>query len=94
MNVPLCVNTPCMDPLKGLFLRANKFQCFDRRPFLVACKPCKPCHTLVDNVLSLILWSRECVMTGVEGLMSSGSVTDVTIQDEENIFFFCWTVRA
>jgi hypothetical protein len=33
-------------------------------------------------------------MTGVEGLMSSGSVTDVTIQDEENIFFFCWTVRA
>ena len=27
-------------------------------------------------------------MTGVEGLMSSGSVTDVTIQDEENIFFF------
>jgi len=28
--------------------------------------------------LATTFWSKECVMTGIEGLMSSGYVTDVT----------------
>ena len=28
--------------------------------------------------LATTFWSKECAMTGIEGLMSSGSVTDVT----------------
>jgi len=28
--------------------------------------------------LATTFWSKECVMTGIEGLMSSRSVTDVT----------------
>ena len=28
--------------------------------------------------LAITFWSKECVITGIEGLMSSGSVTNVT----------------
>jgi hypothetical protein len=35
-------------------------------------------HFLAFAFLATTFWSKECVMTGIEGLMSSGSVTDVT----------------
>ena len=35
-------------------------------------------HFLAFAILATTFWSKECVMTGIEGLMSSGSVTDVT----------------
>ena len=33
-------------------------------------------HFLAFAFLATTFWSKECVMTGIEGLMSSGSVTD------------------
>ena len=53
-------------------------------------------HFLAFAFLATTFWpqlSKECVMTGVEGLMSSGSVTDVpgTLFRMRNTF--CWTVR-
>ena len=41
---------------------------------------------------STTFWSKECVMTGIEGLMSSGSVTDVTGTLFRMRNTFCWTV--
>jgi hypothetical protein len=35
-------------------------------------------HFLAFAFLATTFWSKECVMTGIEGHMSSGSVTDVT----------------
>jgi len=40
---------------------------------------------------STTFWSKECVMTGIEGLMSSGSVTDVTGTLFRTRNTFCWT---
>ena len=43
--------------------------------------------------LAITFWSKECVITGIEGLMSSGSVTNVagTLFRMRNTV--CWTVR-
>jgi len=50
-------------------------------------------HFLAFAFLAMTFWSKECVIIGIEGLMSSGSVTIVT----GNLFrmrnTFCWTVR-
>jgi hypothetical protein len=48
-------------------------------------------HFLAFAFLATIFWSKECGMTGIEGLISSGSVTDVDgkIQDEEHILLDC-----
>jgi hypothetical protein len=35
-------------------------------------------HFLAFAYLVITFWSKECVITGIEGLMSSGSVTNVT----------------
>ena len=35
-------------------------------------------HFLAFAFLAITFWSKECVITGIEGLMSSGFVTDVT----------------
>jgi len=43
--------------------------------------------------LATTFWSKECVMTGIEGLWSSGSVTDVTGTLFRMRNTFCWTVR-
>jgi len=50
-------------------------------------------HFLAFAFLATTFWSKECVMTGIEGLMSSGYVTDVagTIFMMRNTF--CRTVR-
>jgi len=50
-------------------------------------------HFLAFAFLAITFWSIECVITGIEGLVGSGSVTNVT-----GILFrmrntFCWTVR-
>ena len=41
----------------------------------------------------LWVWSKECVITGIEGLMSSGSGTNVTGTLFRMKNTFCWTVR-
>jgi hypothetical protein len=43
--------------------------------------------------LAITFWSKECVITGIEGLMSSGSVTGVTGTLFRMRNTFCWTVR-
>jgi len=35
-------------------------------------------HFLAFAFLAITFWSKECVITGIEGLMSSESVTNVT----------------
>jgi len=50
-------------------------------------------HFLAFAFLATTFWSKECVMTGLEGLMSSGSVTDVTGTLFRMRSTFCWTVR-
>jgi len=50
-------------------------------------------HFLASAFLAITFWSKECVMTGIEGLMSSGSVTDVTGTLFRMRNTFCWTVR-
>jgi len=35
-------------------------------------------HFLAFAFLAITFWSKECVITEIEGLMSSGSVTNVT----------------
>ena len=51
-------------------------------------------HFLGFAFLATNFWSKECVMTGIEGLMSSGSVTDVTGTLFRMRNTFCWTVRT
>jgi hypothetical protein len=51
-------------------------------------------HFLAFAFLAISFWSKECVITGIKGLMSSGSVTNVTgsthsVQDEEHILLDC-----
>jgi len=50
-------------------------------------------HFLAFAILAITFWSKECIITGIEGLMSSGSVTNVT----GTLFWMrntiCWTVR-
>ena len=48
-------------------------------------------HFLAFAFLVITFWSKESVMTGIEGLMSSGSVTNVpgTLFRMRNTF--CWT---
>jgi len=43
--------------------------------------------------LAITFWSKECVMTGIEGLMSSGSLTNVTGTLFRMRNTFCSTVR-
>jgi len=50
-------------------------------------------HFLAFAFLATTFWSKECVLTGIEGLMSSGSVTDVTGTLFRMRNTFCWTVR-
>ena len=50
-------------------------------------------HFLAFAFLATTFWSKECVMTGIEGLMSSGSVTDVTGTLFRMRSTFYWTVR-
>ena len=51
-------------------------------------------HFLAFTFLAITFWSKECVMTGIEGLMSSGSVmTDLTGTLFRMRNTFCWTVR-
>jgi len=50
-------------------------------------------HFLAFAFLAITFWSKECVITGIEGLMNSGSVTNVT----GTLFMMrntiCWTFR-
>jgi hypothetical protein len=43
--------------------------------------------------LAITFWSKDCVITGMEGLMSSGSLTNVTgslfSQEKEHTFLDC-----
>ena len=48
-------------------------------------------HFLALAFLATTFWSKECVMIGIEGLMSSGPVTDDILFRMRNTF--CWTVR-
>ena len=50
-------------------------------------------HFLAFAYLAIIFWSKECVIIGIEGLMSSGSVTNVTGTLFRMRNTFCWTVR-
>ena len=49
-------------------------------------------HFLAFAFLATTFWSKECVMTGIEGLMSSRSVTEVTGTLFRMRNTFCWTV--
>ena len=42
--------------------------------------------------LAITFWSKECVIIGIEGLMSSESVTNVTGTLFRMRNTFCWTV--
>ena len=48
---------------------------------------------MAKKQLAITFWSKECVITGIEGLMSSGSGCDRrdwhTSQDEEHILLDC-----
>ena len=50
-------------------------------------------HFLAFAFLAIVFWSKECVITGIKGLMSSGSVTNVpgTLFRMRNTVY--WTVR-
>jgi len=51
-------------------------------------------HFFAFAFLATTFWSKECVLvTGIECLMSSGSVTDVTGTLFRMRNTFCWTVR-
>jgi len=50
-------------------------------------------HFLAFAFLATTFWSKECVIIGIEGLMSSGSVTDVTGTLFRMRNTFCWTVH-
>jgi hypothetical protein len=50
-------------------------------------------HILAFALLATTFWSKECVMTGIKGLMSSGSATDVTGTLFRMRNTFCWIVR-
>ena len=47
-------------------------------------------HFLAFAFLAITVWSKECVITGIEGLMSSGSVTGTLFRMRNTI---CWTAR-
>ena len=49
---------------------------------------------MAKKQLAITFWSKECVITGIEGLISSGSVTNVTgtLFRMRNTFY--WTVRV
>ena len=49
-------------------------------------------HFLAFAFLVITFWSKEYAITGIEGLMSSGSVTDVTGTLFRMKNAFCWTV--
>jgi len=49
-------------------------------------------HFLAFAFLVIAFWSKECVITGIEGLMSSGSVTNVTGTLFRMRNTFRWTV--
>jgi hypothetical protein len=50
-------------------------------------------HFLAFAYLAITFWSKKCVIIGIEGLMSSGSVTNVTGTLFRMRSTFCWTVR-
>jgi len=50
-------------------------------------------HFLAFAYLAITFWSKECVIIGIEGLMSSGSVTNVTGTLFRMRNKFRWTVR-
>ena len=50
-------------------------------------------HFIAFAFLAITFWSKECVITGIEGLMSSGSVTNVTGTLFRMRNTFCWTAR-
>ena len=50
-------------------------------------------HFLAFAFLVITFWSKECVITGIEGLMGSGSVTNVTGTLFRMRNTFCWTVH-
>jgi len=50
-------------------------------------------HFLAFAYLAITFWSKELVIIGIEGLMSSGSVTNVTGTLFRMRNTFCWTVR-
>jgi len=50
-------------------------------------------HFLAFAFLAITFWSKECVITGIEGLMSSGYVTNVTGTLFRMTNTSCWTVR-
>jgi len=45
---------------------------------------------MAKKQLAITFWSKECVITGIEGLISSGSVTGTLFRRMRNTF--CWTV--
>jgi len=50
-------------------------------------------HFLAFTFLTITFWSKECVITGVEALMTSGSVTNVTGTLFRMRKTISWTVR-
>ena len=50
-------------------------------------------HFLAFTYLAITIWSKECVITGIEGLTSSGNVTNMTGTLLRIRSTFCWTVR-
>jgi len=50
-------------------------------------------HFIAFAFLAITFWSKECVITGIEGLTSSGSVTNVTGTLFRMRNTSCWTVR-
>ena len=50
-------------------------------------------HFLAFAFLAITFRSKECGITGIEGLMSSGFVTNVTGTMLRMRNTFCWTVR-
>ena len=49
-------------------------------------------HFLAFAFLAITFWSKECVITGIEGLMSPESVTNVTGTLFRMRNTICWTV--
>jgi len=45
-------------------------------------------HFLAFAFLAITFWSKECVITGIEGLMSSGSVQDLWQCDWHSVLLF------
>ena len=68
--------------------------CYRWSTFAWIFPPISAVHFLAFAFLAITFWSKECVITGIGGLMSPGSVTNVTVCTLFRMRnTFCWTVR-